>query len=213
MLGQGTAPSAKLKVSSGETSSPRPWRITARDEGSAGTRTFRYPSKGAVDGRWRFQQILEIHKSDLRPKRQGARPRSRDSEVDLHFRPPLPSEPSWRTDSFQQILESKVDPMVRKTTMRRVRKGKGRGPKTGFIVTWDVDSTDRTACNRLHRFLFGDTTHNDGRTYRYPGFIEKEGVRYLGQSVIFVIPRLRSEIQQALVRFGVDHEATLAQLG
>ncbi|TLZ41773.1 MAG: hypothetical protein E6K19_08605 [Methanobacteriota archaeon] len=103
--------------------------------------------------------------------------------------------------------------MVRKTTMRRVRKGKQRRPETGWIVTWDVDSTDRAACNRLYRFMYGDTTQYDGRTYRYPGFLEKDGVRYLGQSVVFVIPQLRPEIEEALFRFGVDHEATPARLG
>lgn len=103
--------------------------------------------------------------------------------------------------------------MARKTTMRRVRKGKERRPEAGFIVTWDVNSADKAACNRLFRFLYGDTTRSNGRIYRYPGFIEKECVRYLGQSVIFVIPRLRSEIRDALVRLGIDHEATPARLG
>lgn len=97
--------------------------------------------------------------------------------------------------------------------MRRVRKGKRRRPETGFIVTWDVDSADKAACNRLYRFVFGDTTECDGRTYRYPGFVEKEGVRYLGQSVLFVSPRLRSEIEEALMRIGVDYESTPASLG
>jgi hypothetical protein len=103
--------------------------------------------------------------------------------------------------------------MVRTTTMRRVRKGKQQSPETGFIVTWDVNSADRRACNRLYRFLYGDTTQNDGRTYRYPGFLEKEGVQYLGQSVIFVTPRLRSQIEESLARLGVDQEATPARLG
>ena len=103
--------------------------------------------------------------------------------------------------------------MSRKTTMGRVRRTKPGRPEVGFIVTWDVDSADRGSSNRLYRFLHGDTTTRDGRTYRYPGFLERNGVRYLGQSVVFVVPRLRGEIEEALARFGVDHEATPARLG
>ena len=103
--------------------------------------------------------------------------------------------------------------MSRKTTMGRVRQAKPRRREAGFIVTWDVDSADKASCNRLYRFLYGDTTTRDGRTYRYPGFLETRGVRYLGQSVVFVTPRLRGEIEDALARFGVDHEATPARLG
>jgi hypothetical protein len=56
----------------------------------------------------------------------------------------------------------------------------------GFIVTWDVNSSDPALCSRLRRFVFGHAVTVNGRLYRYPGFIEKEGVRYLGQSVLFV---------------------------
>lgn len=103
--------------------------------------------------------------------------------------------------------------MARKTTMRRVRKGKQRRPEAGSSVTWDLNSGEGAACNRRFRFLRGDTTLHDGRTYRYPGFIEKEGVRYMGKSVVFVAPRLCPEIEEALDRLGVDHEATPARLG
>jgi len=75
--------------------------------------------------------------------------------------------------------------MVRKTTMARVRKGRQRSRESGFIVTWDVDSKDRPTTAHVYRFVYGDTTRANGRTYRYPGFVEKEGVRYLGQSVLF----------------------------
>jgi hypothetical protein len=118
-----------------------------------------------------------------------------------------------RGDLLQQVLEGRLDQMARKTTMRRVRKGKGRGPEAGFIVSWDVDSANRSACNRLYRFLHGDTTRADGRTYRYPGFVEKKGVRYLGQSLVFVAPGRSSEIEGVLGRLGVDFEATPARLG
>ena len=97
--------------------------------------------------------------------------------------------------------------------MRRVRKGRARPRESGYIVTWDVDSTDHVTANRLRRFVFGDTAISRGRTYRYPGFVEKEGVRYLGQSVIFVRPALLTEITAFLSGIGVDYEVTLASLG
>ncbi len=103
--------------------------------------------------------------------------------------------------------------MVRRSTMRRVRKGKRRPRATGFIVTWDVDSADTSMVNRTRRFVFGDTANSRGRNYRYPGFIEREGVRYLGQSVAFVPPNLLAEIDGFLTRTGVEHEITPATIG
>jgi len=103
--------------------------------------------------------------------------------------------------------------MRRKTTMRRVRKGKSRPAESGFIVTWDVNSADRSSANRLHRRLFGDVTYSGGKVYRYPGLLEKEGVRYMGQSVVFVRPALLGELDSLLTGLGIDHEATRATLG
>ncbi len=103
--------------------------------------------------------------------------------------------------------------MARKTTMRRVRKGKARPRESGYIVTWDVDSADHATANRLRRFVYGDTAIARGRTYHYPGFVEKEGVRYLGQSVLFVRPHLLGQITAFLSGSGVDHEVIPASLG
>lgn len=102
--------------------------------------------------------------------------------------------------------------MVRRSTMRRVRRGKRRGREVGFIVTWDVNSKDRAAAGRLFRFVFGGVSRSNGKTYRYPGFLERVGVRYLGQSVVFVrLARLR-EIDAFLSNNGIDHEVTPATL-
>ncbi len=97
--------------------------------------------------------------------------------------------------------------------MRRVRRGKRRQRESGYIVTWDVNSTDSKAVNRLRRFVFGDVSRARGGTYRYPGFVEKEGVRYLGQSVLFVRPSLLGEIQGFLSRIAIEHEVTPATVG
>jgi hypothetical protein len=103
--------------------------------------------------------------------------------------------------------------MARKTTMARVRKGKRRSRESGFIITWDVDSKDRPTSARVHRFVYGDVAHANGKTYLYPGFVEKDGVRYLGQSVLFVRPGLLAEIDAFLSVHGIDHEVTPTTLG
>ena len=101
----------------------------------------------------------------------------------------------------------------RKSTLIRVRKWKGRGPLRGFIVTWDVNSADHSAAGRLRRFLYGSTARYHDRTYRYPGFVERDGVRYVGQSVVFVIPPLLGELDEFLTRHGVDHEVIPDSIG
>ena len=97
--------------------------------------------------------------------------------------------------------------------MRRVRAGKARSRESGYIVTWDVDSLDKTTSNRLFYFVFGHTVRSNGQTYRYPGFVERDGVRYLGQSVVFVGPHQIGELTRFLGRNRVDHDCVAATLG
>ncbi len=76
-----------------------------------------------------------------------------------------------------------------------------------------MDSRDRATCARLQRFVYGYTIAANGRRYRYPGFVEREGVRYLGQSVLLVQPSLVSEITEGLAAIGVAHEVERASVG
>jgi len=103
--------------------------------------------------------------------------------------------------------------MVRKTTMARVRRAKRRSRESGFVVSWDVDSKDRATTARVYRFVYGDVTTPNGKTYRYPGFVERRGVRYLGQSVLFVTPHLLAEIDGFLSSNGIDHEMIPVTIG
>ncbi|TLZ74792.1 MAG: hypothetical protein E6K14_02570 [Methanobacteriota archaeon] len=103
--------------------------------------------------------------------------------------------------------------MVRKTTMARVRRAKKRSRESGFVVSWDVDSKDRATTARVYRFVYGDVTTPNGKTYRYPGFVERRGVRYLGQSVLFVTPHLLAEIDGFLSSNGIDHEMIPVTIG
>ncbi len=97
--------------------------------------------------------------------------------------------------------------------MARVRRGKRLGQRSGFLVTWDVNSADRPSARRVHRFVYGETTVKGGKMYRYPGFVEAEGVRYLGQSVLFVPASLLSGIDAFLTRMSVDHEILRVTIG
>lgn len=96
--------------------------------------------------------------------------------------------------------------------MKRVRRGKGHPRESGFIVTRDVEGVDRAAAHRVQYYMLGTTVTANGRVYRYPGFVERDGVRYLGQSVVFVRPNLLAEIESFLAGRSVDHEATRAIL-
>ena len=100
----------------------------------------------------------------------------------------------------------------RQSSVRRARRQRGTAT-VGFIVTWDVDSTDAAICSRLRRFVFGYSLANNGRTYRYPGLVEREGVRYLGQSVLFVTQSRLAELKSFLRRNGISHVVTMASLG
>ena len=83
----------------------------------------------------------------------------------------------------------------------------------GFIVTWDVDSKDCAQCARVRRFVFGETVVSKGRTYVYAGFVGREGVRYLGQSVLFVTREQLSPLSRFLQARGVGFVVTEARLG
>jgi len=65
----------------------------------------------------------------------------------------------------------------------------------------------------LHRFIFGYVLEKNGREYRYAGFIERPGVRYLGQSVLFVIPELLSELRRFLDANRIEHVTMSASIG
>lgn len=81
------------------------------------------------------------------------------------------------------------------------------------MVTWDVDSRNRSACARLQRFIYGYTLVANGREYHYPGVVERDGVRYLGQSVLLVRPNLLPGITRGLEEIGVAHEVERASIG
>jgi len=93
---------------------------------------------------------------------------------------------------------------VRRRTMDRVRTDMGRVRGAGFLVTWDVDSHDRSSADRITAFLWGKRVRSGGREYVYEGFIGREGVRYLGQSVLFVLPHRLREPRAFLTKCGVQ---------
>ena len=99
----------------------------------------------------------------------------------------------------------KILTMTRKSMMGLVRKERFKLQGRAFLVTWDVDSRDRRAVNRLQYFLFGRGSTNGGEEERQHGFVWQEGVRYIAQSAIYVRPANLEEIERLLDANGVDH--------
>jgi hypothetical protein len=80
-------------------------------------------------------------------------------------------------------------------------------------VTWDVDSADAALCARLRRFVFGYVSDKAGRRYAYSGLLDRPGVRYLGQSVVFVPADVLPALRSYLNREGIAHAVLLASIG
>ena len=97
-------------------------------------------------------------------------------------------------------------------SVRRARRETSRA-LSGFIVTWDVDSGNLVQCTRVRRFIVGHTVSTNGKTYHYSGFVEHEGVRYLGQSVLFVPPDQLDLLREFLRSNGVEHVTSEATMG
>jgi hypothetical protein len=102
--------------------------------------------------------------------------------------------------------------MPPRRSVRRARQETSR-ILAGYIVTWDVDSGNLLQCTRVRRFIFGHTVSTNGKTYRYPGFVELDGVRYLGQSVLFVDRERLDPLRGFLRANGVEHVISEATMG
>ncbi len=101
---------------------------------------------------------------------------------------------------------------MRSRSVRRARRQRSAGTD-GFIVTWDADSANASQCGRVRRFIFGYSLNQGGRAYRYRGFLETEGARYLGQSVIFVTAEALPQLLGFFRSQGVESVVTSAWLG
>lgn len=97
-------------------------------------------------------------------------------------------------------------------SVHRARRQQSRN-LVGLIVTWDVDSGNPLQCTRARRFIFGHTVSVNGKTYHYPGYVELDGVRYLGQSVQFVIRDRLDALRVFLRANGVEHVVSEATMG
>ncbi|HYT01064.1 MAG TPA: hypothetical protein VEO20_10425 [Thermoplasmata archaeon] len=70
------------------------------------------------------------------------------------------------------------------------------------IVSYDIPGHDKALSVQIARFVFGSRTKARVRgglkEYHYPGFIEKEGVVWLGQSVFLLTPHRSRELRDFL---------------
>ena len=77
------------------------------------------------------------------------------------------------------------------------------------IVSYDIAGHDRPTSVKIARFVFGTRTNarirGGMKEYRYPGFIEKEGVVWLGQSVFLLTPQRSRELRDFLGARGVAY--------
>lgn len=93
----------------------------------------------------------------------------------IHFR----ESPAERTFLPFSSFESTGVMHGGRSMMGFVRKGRQGGRETGFLVSWDVDSRDCRAADRVRYFVFDRRVRSRGRSYGYAGFVFKAGVRYL----------------------------------
>src|SRR5947199_8754215 len=107
---------------------------------------------------------------------------------------------------------TQLSKMVSRRSVRRARRETSRA-LLGFIVTWDVDSGNLLQCTRVRRFIFGHTVSTNGKIYRYSGFVEHDGVRYLGQSVLFVDREQLDPLRECLRDNGVEHVISESKMG
>ena len=89
--------------------------------------------------------------------------------------------------------------------MGLVRVGRAKVHGTGFLVTWDLDSRNGSVTNSTQYFVFGRTSAKNGKVYEYKGFVWKDGVRYVAQSALFVLPDRLDELRSFLVKHAIDH--------
>src|SRR3989454_5867592 len=95
--------------------------------------------------------------------------------------------------------------LVRRTTMALVRQGIAATRGVRFLVTWDVDSHDRTTADRVYVFVWGKKVRRGAKVYEHAGFARQDGARYIGQSTLFVRPNLLSKLVNFLEHTGIDH--------
>ena len=77
-----------------------------------------------------------------------------------------------------------------------------------WILSYDVDGTERACSVRVAHLIFGrkNTTSHEGRptTYDQPGYIHRPGVVWVGQSVL-ILPRGDAvELRDRLAGMGVS---------
>ena len=77
------------------------------------------------------------------------------------------------------------------------------------ILSYDVAGHDNRTAVAVSHFIYGFAVkakvNGATKEYRYPGFIERDGVVWLGQSVLLLTPERASELRVFLEAKGVAH--------
>ncbi len=81
------------------------------------------------------------------------------------------------------------------------------GQVTRTLLSYDVSGPLRPKAARVCQIVFGyeQTVQRNGgsRTYRHPGYLERPGARWVGQSVLLLRPEDARELERDLGRLGV----------
>ncbi len=81
------------------------------------------------------------------------------------------------------------------------------GRVTRTLLSYDVSGPLRPKAARVCQIVFGyeQTVQRNGasRTYRHPGYLERPGARWVGQSVLLLRPEDARALERDLERLGV----------
>lgn len=99
-------------------------------------------------------------------------------------------------------------------TLASVHPYGGNGVGSNYVkrilVSYDISGSDGALRARVCRVIFGSTSTKSGgtrvRSYRYPGILDGQGARYVGQSVLLLPPQKAEALAAHLTRLGVKHE-------
>ncbi|OGS51521.1 MAG: hypothetical protein A3K65_06945 [Euryarchaeota archaeon RBG_16_68_12] len=92
---------------------------------------------------------------------------------------------------------------------RLLRFGVAHRDRSMDLVSYDIAGSDGSTAYAVSVWIFGRTvrTEVDGgeKEYHYPGFLEKPGVVWVGQSVFLLTPERSREFQDYLNGKGVSY--------
>lgn len=80
--------------------------------------------------------------------------------------------------------------------------------KERVLVSYDIAKAENSTRSKVYRMVFGYEVSNGGHgPYRYDGYLDRHGSRYIGQSVILLRADTAEEFARKLRRLGVRFQS------